>query len=155
MSTIHNLLTRKLYPVITTLSISHTTVKGHKYKRAYAKIPIEIAEQIAREKKSTHVVVLIGKASHLHAQYWETQDDILWKRLDPKIREELEILGNTEWSPSMVTLIPATREQLEELGLDPSQPVTFQDIVEAIQRKLLVELQAEKTSKPLPASPRP
>jgi len=155
MQTIHNLLTRKLYPVITTLSISHTTVKGHKYKRAYAKIPLEIARQIAGDKKSTHVVVLIGKASHLHAQYWDTKDDIIWTRLDPKLREELEILGNTEWSPSMVTLIPATREQLEKLGLDPSQPITLQDIVEAIQRKLLEELQENKTSKSLPASSKP
>ena len=128
------LLTRRLRPVVTTLTISHTTVKGHRYRRAYAKIPLELAEEIARGKGRTHVVLLIGRASHLHAQYWDTRDDPLWEKLDPKLKEELEILGNAEWSPREVILIPARPEQLRELGLDPEQPLTLDDIIRAVRK---------------------
>ena len=128
------LLTRRLRPVVTTLTISHTTVKGHRYRRAYAKIPLELAEEIARSKGRTHVVLLIGRASHLHAQYWDTRDDPLWEKLDPKLKEELEILGNAEWSPREVILIPARPEQLRELGLDPEEPLTLDDIIRAVRK---------------------
>jgi len=134
--TVHKLLTRRLHPIVTTLSITKTTVKGRTYKRAHAKIPIELAETLAGGKNKTYVVILVGRASHLHAQYWDARDDPLWARLDPKLREELEILGNTEWSPSEVTLIPARPEQLRELGLDPDQPLTLEDVVEAVRRRL-------------------
>ena len=136
------LLTRILHPIIAPVSITTTTVKGHKYKRAYAKIPLEIAESLTEGKKRTYAVLLIGKATHIHAQYWDSRDDIIWSRLDPLIRQELETLGNTEWSPKEVTLIPVTRSQIEELGLDPEKPITLEDLVEAVRRKVLAEVHA-------------
>ncbi len=140
--TILRLLTRRLHPVIAPVSITTTTVKGHKYKRAHARIPLDIAESLTRGKKRTYAVILIGKATHLHAQYWDTKDDIIWSRLDPLIREELEVLGSTEWSPDEVILIPADPERLRRLGLDPERPITLEDLEEAIKRKVLAEAQS-------------
>ncbi len=133
------LLTRRLHPVIVPVSITTTTVKGRKYKRAHAKIPLDIAEELTGGKKRAYAVILIGKATHLHAQYWDTKDDIIWSRLDPLIREELEVLGSTEWSPDEVILIPARPEELKRLGLDPGKPVTLDDLVDAIRRKVVAE----------------
>ena len=140
--TVLRLLTRRLHPVIAPVSITTTTVKGHKYKRAHARIPLDIAESLAGGKKRTYAVILIGKATHLHAQYWDTKDDIIWSRLDPLIREELEVLGSTEWSPDEVILIPADPERLRRLGLDPERPITLEDLEEAIKRKVLAEAQS-------------
>ena len=134
--TTHRLLTRRLRPLITTLTISQTTVKGHRYRRAYAKIPLDVAEDIAAGKRRTYVIILIGRASHLHAQYWDSRDDPLWDKLDPKLQEELEVLGNTEWSPREVLLIPARPEEISELGLDPERPITLRDIIDAVKEKL-------------------
>ena len=134
--TVLRLLTRMLRPVVTTLTVSYTTVRGRRYRRAYAKIPLELAEELARGEGRTLVVLLIGRASHLHAQYWDTRDDPLWERLDPKLRMELEILGNTDWSPDEVILIPARPEELRELGLDPEEPITLEDIVRAVREKV-------------------
>ncbi len=140
--TVLRLLTRRLHPVIAPVSITTTTVKGHKYKRAHARIPLDIAESLAGGKKRTYAVILIGKATHLHAQYWDTKDDIIWSRLDPLIREELEVLGSTEWSPDEVILIPADPERLRRLGLDPERPRTLEYLEEAIKRKVLAEAQS-------------
>lgn len=142
------LLTRRLRPLVTTLTISHTTVKGRRYRRAYAKIPLEVAEELARGRGRTHVVLLIGGASHLHAQYWDDPGDPLWGRLDPKLREELEILGNTAWSPGEVVLIPARPEELRELGLDPSEPITLRDVVRAVEERLKEKLKARLRAGP-------
>ncbi len=131
---IHHLLTWKLYSLITTLSITRTTVKGREYRRAYIKIPLDMAEEIAKDKRNALVVVLVGRASHLHALYWD-EPDTLWERLDPVHRLELEILGNTAWSPEEVRLIPAKPEQLRELGLDPEEPLTLEDVVNAVKVK--------------------
>lgn len=64
--------------------------------------------------------MLIGRATHLHAQYWDSREDLIWSRLDPLIRLELEVLGNTKWGPDEVVLIPARPQELEQLGLDPA-----------------------------------
>ena len=142
------LLTRRLRPVVTTLTVSHTTVKGRRYRRAYAKIPLDLAEELARGEGRTHVVLLVGRASHLHAQYWDTRDDPLWEKLDPKLRMELEILGNAESSPEEVVLIPARPEELRELGLDPEEPITLQDLMEKIREKIRRELEGKTAASP-------
>ena len=144
MPVVHRLMTRMLYPVVSTLTITRTTVKGHTYKRAYMKVPLDIAAQIAGDKRKAYVVALLGRASHLHAQYWD-EEDILWRGLDYRLRKELEALGNTAWSPREVVLIPATREELERLGLDPSKPIMLEDVVEAVRRGLE---QAAKPARP-------
>ena len=155
MTTVHRLVTRKLYPLVTTLTMTRTRAKGREYERAYVRVPPETAARIAGGKRKTYVVALIGRASHLHAQYWDTRDDPLWPRLDPQLRRELEVLGNTAWSPGEVILIPATRRELEELGLDPSQPVTLDSIVEAVRRRLEQEAHWERATASAPEAESP
>ena len=143
--TVLKLLTRTLHPVIAPVSITTTIVKGHRYKRAHAKIPLNVAESLTGGKKRTYAVILIGKATYLHAQYWDSKEDIIWRRLDPIIRGELEILGSTEWSPDEVILIPARPQELRQLGLDPSRLITLEDLVESVRRKTLTETQSLST----------
>ena len=128
---VYRFMTRRLRPLVTTLTVTHTTVRGRRYARAYAKIPPDLAVELAGGRKRALVVALVGPASHLHAQYWDDPNDPVWAGLDPRLRVELELLGNTAWSPDEVVLIPARPGVLRELGLDPGEPLTLEDVVRA------------------------
>ncbi len=46
--------------------------------------------------------------------------------------------------PELVAVL-ATRSQIEALGLDPEKPVTLEDLVEAVRRKVLAETRSLST----------
>ncbi len=56
------------------------------------------------------------------------------RRAPGRVRREVEALGLRDGGP--VVFIPARPEELERLGLDPGKPLTLEDVVKAVERKL-------------------
>ena len=83
---------------------------------------------------SLPVVVLIGRADWYHLLLWETFPPTTWAKLGSRMRGELEALALDPVGEETV-LIPVKKSELEKLGLDPSKPITLEDIKRVLQTR--------------------
>jgi len=120
-------------------------------------VPKELAEKLGLEGEDI-ILAFILRPRWFHLFDWSNPE--VARELLPRLTREERLELCATLAPETVCgdkkphLILASPQELRRLGLDPSKPITLEDLVEAVRRKLLAELQEEKTSKPLPASPR-
>ena len=138
---------------------TRATLKGEKrsYERYIINVPRELGERLnPRGEKKVPILAYLTRP-WIHQLIRLDPEDPIYMGLPAEAKTELYYQGlDPQKKPQGRTIfIAAEEEKIKQLGLDPTKPITLDDILEAIQRKLLVGLQAEKTSRPLPASPRP
>ena len=126
--------------------------KGREYWQYNIPIPADLARrllQMAGEEPGTllPLTIIMGPSPWYHLINWSApESDSLYRRIPNKHRREIEALGLRGGGP--IVLIPARPEQLRELGLDPEEPVTLDDIVEKIRERVKRELKAKKAASP-------
>ncbi len=122
--------------------------KGKEYLQYYVNLPKKIAEKLyslAKEDMDVElpVVMFVAPAEWYHGILWEEMPERAWKTIPSRVREELEALGLGR-SKRKPVLIAATEEELRELGLDPTKPITLREL----KRKIIEQI---KKTTPIPA----
>ena len=129
------------------LKAKRVKAKGREYRQYYINMPRQLAEAILEragreppEPGSTGILLtaIVTPSPWYHALDWSSipMDD-----LPEKIEKEIKALGLHQLDKPL-TLIPADPEKLRQLGLDPEKPITLEDLVEAVKRRLLAEAQS-------------
>ena len=112
-------------------------------------LPRRLVEELGLEGEAP-LVARLEVAEWYHLLDWTVPENkALWRRLPEKARLDLcsKKLAPEDLCTHTETLtILAKPGDLQQLGLDPSRPLTLEDLVEAIRRKLQAELQAQSPS---------
>lgn len=126
------------------LRVKRVKAKGREYRQYYINLPRQLAEAIlesaGREppEPGTSGVLLtaiVTPSPWYHALDWSSipMDD-----LPERIEKEITALGLHQLDKPLA-LIPADPDKLRQLGLDPEKPITLEDLIEAVRRKVLAE----------------
>jgi len=123
--------------------------KGHTYYQYTLNIPRSILPRLldeagASEGQLLPLTILLTTSPWHHLIDWSQMPMGAWTDLPKNIRKELEALGLDPTAREERILISATRSQIQQLGLDPEKPITLNDIVNAVKRKLLAEAQSPR-----------
>lgn len=118
--------------------------RGREYVQYYISVPKPIAVALAQGSppepgEDTLLTIYAAPSPWYHALDWR---DLPMRDLPERIEKEIKALRLHELGKPLV-LVPARPEDLQQLGLDPSRPLTLGDLEEAIRRKVLAELQAQ------------
>lgn len=106
-------------------------------------IPVEKAEEMNLGDDEL-LLVLARKPEWYHLMNWRDKDnqEILWPRIPEKIRIELCSIGLApqELCPKkyIPIIIHALEKELENLGLDPSKPITLEELKKKILEKTMI-----------------
>ncbi len=121
------------------LKAKRAGAKGRIYTQYYISIPKPLALEILQGRGAPEpgesgvpLTCIAAKAPWHHLLDW-TQvptDD-----LPPRVEREIRALALDKPEEELV-FIPATRRQLEQLGLNPDDPLTLEDVVKAVEMKL-------------------
>ena len=132
------------------LRAKRVKAKGKEYRQYYINLPRQLAEAILEtagreppEPGTTGVLLtaIVTPSPWYHALDWSS---IPMDGLPEKIEKEITALGLHQLDKPLA-LIPADPDKLRQLGLDPEKPVTLEDLVEAVKRKILAEAQSSST----------
>ena len=124
--------------------------KGYTYHQYTLNIPRSLLPRLLEEAGASEgqvlpLTIILAASPWHHLIDWKSMPRGAWNDLPEKIRKELESLGLDPQGDGRV-LIPARPEDLGQLGLDPEKPVTLEDVVEAVKRRLREDLRAEVQS---------
>ena len=113
--------------------------RGKTYLQYVATIPKPVAlklyEMTGEEPDTTlTLITYISPAPWYTGLLWNENDKI-YKRLPLDIKKELIALGINPEDQDETVLIIAKKKQLEKLGLDPSKPITLDEVEEKILEK--------------------
>ncbi len=116
--------------------------KGKEYIQHYINLPKWLAMKLyemAEEDPETElpVVMLVAPAEWYHGILWEEMPERAWKTIPEKARQELEALGLSR-EPQKPVYIVATENEIKELGLDPSKPITLEELKKKILEKTMI-----------------
>ncbi|MCE4624958.1 MAG: hypothetical protein F7C35_03730 [Desulfurococcales archaeon] len=120
--------------------------RGKEYVQYYINVPRRLADIILEGRdplkpgESLLLTTIATPSPWFHALDWS---ELPYSDLPDRVRREIEVLGLHEIDKETV-LIPARPEQLRELGLDPEQPLTLEDIVRAVREEIKREERAAK-----------
>jgi len=121
------------------LRAKRVKAKDREYVQYYINVPKRLAHTILAGRNPPEpggpgvlLTVLATPSTWFHALDWS---QIPLADLPERVRKEIEALGLDKLDQETI-LIPATRDQVEQLGLDPDQPLTLEDVVEAVRRRL-------------------
>ncbi len=136
------------------LRAKRVKAKGREYAQYYINVPKSLAEALLQGREppapggpGVLLTVLATPSPWFHALDWS---QLPLADLPERVRREIEALGLDKLDQETI-LIPATRDQLEQLGLDPDQPLTLEDVVRAVERRLAAGTPAAREASPKPA----
>ncbi len=127
------------------LRAKRVRAKGREYVQYYISVPKPIAEALAQgdlpELGGDGLLLTIYSAPSpwFHALNWST---LPMRDLPEGIEKEIKALRLHELGKPL-TLIPAKPEDIKQLGLDPEKPITLEDLVEAVRKRVQAEPQAQ------------
>jgi len=133
------------------LKAKRVRAKGREYRQYYINLPRQLAEVILEragreppEPGSSGVLLtaIVTPSPWYHALDWSS---LPMDGLPERVEKEIKALDLHRLDKPLA-LIPADPDRLRRLGLDPSRPVTLEDLEEAIRHKLLAELDAQSPS---------
>ncbi len=112
-------------------------------------LPKNLAETLGLEDGEDLILAYIAQAKWYHLFDWSNPEVL--REVLPRLteREKLELCATL--APQTVCkgrrphILVASPEELRQLGLDPSRPITLEDLVEAVRRKVLAEAQSPST----------
>ena len=81
------------------------------------------------------IVVFMAPADWFHGILWEEMPERAWRTIPVDVRRELESLGLGR-SSERIVYVAARESEVKELGLDPSKPITLEDLKEKIVEQL-------------------
>ncbi|MEB3860636.1 MAG: hypothetical protein GSR84_00265 [Desulfurococcales archaeon] len=126
------------------LRAKRVRAKGREYVQYYISVPKPIAEALAQGEPpepgsdGTLLTIYAAPSPWYHALDWSS---LPMRDLPERIEKEIKALRLHELGKPLA-LIPADPDKLRQLGLDPSRPLTLEDLVEAVKRKVLAEAQS-------------
>ena len=105
-------------------------------------LPRRLVEELGLEGEAP-LVARLEVAEWYHLLDWTVPENkALWRRLPEKARLDLcsKKLAPEDLCTHTETLTVLARpEDLQQLGLDPEKPITIEDLVDAIRRKVVAE----------------
>ena len=121
-------------------------VRGRLYLRYYANIPLELARWLYRqagkpmprpgeEGERLVILTLLAPAKWYHTFFWDDIPAEAFSTVPPEIRRALEALGYPlpVARKHLPLTVLATREELEELGLDPGKIYSLRELAEKLE----------------------
>ena len=113
-------------------------------------LPKNLAETLGLEDGEDLILAYIAQAKWYHLFDWSNPEVL--REVLPRLteRERLELCATL--APEKVCegrrphILVAHPEELRQLGLDPERPLTLEELVEAIRRKVLAEVRGEVVS---------
>ena len=125
--------------ILTYLSLLKTrsTVKGYVYDRYVINVPRALGERLnPRGEKKVFLLAYITRPPPYYLLNLELNDPVYWI-LPEEARKELyyhyrDPAGRPK---SRVVFIAAEEDELRELGLDPTKPITLRDVIEALKSR--------------------
>ena len=119
-----------------------TTVRGKEYTRLAVSIPREDLEAMLGGGEEAYTIVYMARASTVNLLNWDREDE-LWNALPIEAKIELYYHGQAPTKPpGRIVMIAAEEDKIRQLGLDPEKPITLNDIVNAVKRRLQAEAQS-------------
>ncbi len=114
--------------------------KGRVYIQHIAYIPRSLAETLYQYAgknvdEELPVITLIAPAKWYHVLNWKNEPLHAFKNLPREIALELEALGLSPSQSHVPLTVLAEAEELKELGIDPSKPLTLRELKEKIIEK--------------------
>jgi len=114
--------------------------KGHTYYQYTINVPRSLLPRLLEEASAEEgqilpLTILVAASPWHHLIDWAQMPPNAWNDLPDHVKRELDALGLDPENGERI-LIPARPEQLRELGLDPEKPITLEDVVEAVKRRL-------------------
>ncbi len=112
-------------------------------------LPTSLAKSLSLTGGDTILLVALKQPRWYHLFDWSSPEVL--REVLPRLteREKLELCATL--APQTVCkgrrphILVASPEELRQLGLDPSRPITLEDLVEAVRRKVLAEAQSPST----------
>ncbi len=140
---------------------TRAAVKGGEkiYERYIINVPPELGKKLnPRGEKKVPILAYLTRP-WIHQLIQLDPEDPIYRNLPTEAKVELYYQGldPLEKPRGTTVFIAAEEEKIKQLGLDPTKPITIDDIIEAIHKQLLTEFQENKKGKmkePLTASPR-
>ncbi len=122
--------------------------KGREYIQHMVYIPRPIAKTLYSQaerspEEELPILALITPATWFHVLNWKQEPIHAYNQLPREIKLELEALGLSPQKEIIAATILATPMKIKELGLDPSKPITLDEL----EKKIL-----EKHMKKIPVS---
>ena len=120
------------------LRAKRVRARGREYVQYYISVPKPIAYALSHGKppepggEGLPLTVYATPSPWYHLVDWSL---IPMRELPLRIKKEIKALRLDSIGEPLV-LIPARPEELKELGLDPRQPLTLEDIVEKVREKI-------------------
>jgi len=113
--------------------------RGKTYIQYVVTIPKPVALELyrmagAEKDEAFNVIALLSPAEWYHGLLWHRMKNVL-PRLPEKIKMELSALGINPEDQDETVLVIAKKKQLEELGLDPTKPITLVELLKKILEK--------------------
>ncbi len=113
--------------------------RGKTYLQYVVTIPKPVAlklyEMIGEEPDTTLTLTTYLSPAPWYTGLLWSKNDKTYKRLPPDIKKELTALGINPEDQDETILIIAKKKQLEKLGLDPSKPITLEELEKKILEK--------------------
>ncbi len=109
-------------------------------------LPKSLAESLGLEDGEDMILAYIAQAKWYHLFDWSNPEVL--EEVLPRLTEGEKLELCATLAPDKVCkgrrphILVANPEDLQQLGLDPGKPLTLDDIVEAVKRKLLAEAQS-------------
>ena len=135
--------------ILTVLPLVKTTTrsKGRVYERYVINVPRSLGERLnPRGERKVFLLAYITRP-WVHQLLPLEPDDPIYRNLPEEAKRELYYQYRDPLAKprSRVTFIAAEEDELRELGLDPTKPVTLKDVVEAIRERVRLELASGPT----------
>ena len=128
--------------VVTPLLIKPRRVKarGKEYIQHMMYIPCTIAKTLyslaeRNPEEELPILALITPATWFHVLNWKQEPIHAYKQLPRKIKLELEALGLSPLKEMIAITTLTTPTKIKELGLDPSKPITLEELEKKILEK--------------------
>ena len=111
-------------------------------------IPVKASKSLGLGERATALIVTLEEAKWYHLLDWSNPEVAreLWRKLSKE--QQLRVCQADLAPPELcdnhkpITIL-ARPQDLQQLGLDPEKPITLEDLVNAVRRKVLAELQAQ------------
>ncbi|MEB3861183.1 MAG: hypothetical protein GSR84_03060 [Desulfurococcales archaeon] len=112
-------------------------------------LPKNLAETLGLEDGEDLILAYIAQAKWYHLFDWSNPEVL--REVLPRLTEKERLELCATLAPEKVCegrrphILVASPEELRQLGLDPDRPLTLEDLVEAVKRKVLAEAQSPST----------
>jgi len=127
--------------------------KGREYIQHIIYIPRPIAKTLytlaeRSPEEELPILALITPATWFHVLNWKQEPIHAYNQLPREIKLELQALGLAPKHEHMPLTILAKPQEIKELGLDPSKPITLEEIMKKILEKTMKPAIVKPVSQP-------